>query len=150
MTKQRVSEKRDATAFPVTIFYDASCPVCASEIGALASRDGRCNLRMVDCSAPAFDAASLGRPGLSRSRMLEALHARDSNGRWFEGIDAFAIAYGCAGMTRVAGLLRHPLAKPLLSYLYPWVARHRFALSRTGLPAWFDRCVRRDGRPRGR
>ena len=35
--------------FPLTVFYDASCPLCASEMHALAARDREARLVLVDC-----------------------------------------------------------------------------------------------------
>ena len=43
----------NASRYPLTIYYDASCPLCAAEMHALRDEDHACRLRLVDCSASA-------------------------------------------------------------------------------------------------
>lgn len=125
--------------FPLTIFYDASCPMCATEMHALKSRDADGRLILMDCSAPEFDESVLGGLPIRRSDLMTLIHARDAHGRWFVGIDVFEIAYRAAGLETLAGFWGNRRLRPLLSRVYPWIARHRQALSRLG----FDRLVRR-------
>ncbi len=40
--------------YPLTVFYDASCPMCASEMHALRDLDREGRLELVDCSAAQF------------------------------------------------------------------------------------------------
>src|SRR5262245_25248882 len=47
-----------AARYPLTLFYDASCPVCALEMDHLRERDIEGRLIFVDIGAPGFDAAA--------------------------------------------------------------------------------------------
>jgi predicted DCC family thiol-disulfide oxidoreductase YuxK len=108
--------------YPLTVFYDASCPMCATEMNALKARDREGRLELVDCSAPQFDEDALLGDGLRRRDLMELIHARDAHGRWFVGTEVFELAYAAAGPRR----------------LYPWVTRHHQVLSRLG----FNRVMR--------
>jgi predicted DCC family thiol-disulfide oxidoreductase YuxK len=106
--------------YPLTVFYDASCPMCAGEMQALKARDRDERLALVDCSAPDFDEDELLGDGLSRRDLMGLIHARDAHGRWFVGVEVFELVWG----TRLPRWLR---------VVYPWVARNRQALSRLGI-----------------
>jgi predicted DCC family thiol-disulfide oxidoreductase YuxK len=69
------------TDYPLTIYYDASCPLCATEMHALKRNDAAGVLELVDCSAPEFDVV----------RVAIALATRAAARR------AHANAAGCAG-----------------------------------------------------
>ena len=128
-----------AARFPLTIFYDASCPMCAGEMQALKSRDAQGRLILVDCSTADFDESVLAGLALRRSDLMTLVHARDAHGRWFAGVEVFELAYRAAGLEGLAGLWGSRTLRPLLTRIYPWVARHRQMLSRLG----FNRLVRR-------
>ena len=126
---------RRAPCYPITVFYDRSCPLCANEMHALKDLDDAERLELVDCSAPAFDDALLIGDGLTRADLMGRIHARDVRGRWFVGLDAFEAVYRAAGLERAAQVWGSPRWRPLLDRLYPWIARHRQLLSRLGLSA---------------
>ena len=128
--------------FPLTIFYDASCPLCASEMHALKARDSEERLRLVDCSAASFDDGGFAAEGITRAAMLARIHARDAHGRWLQGVEVFVEAYRAAGFERVARTLAHPRVRPWFDRLYPWIARNRYTLSRLGWFRLFDRLAR--------
>jgi predicted DCC family thiol-disulfide oxidoreductase YuxK len=50
----------------MTIYYDASCPICATEMAAIKMRDVNQRLELVDCSMPTFDDAEANSAGVSR------------------------------------------------------------------------------------
>jgi len=118
---------------PVTIFYDASCAMCLSEMHALKARDRANRLELVDCSAPDFDETVLAGTGIRREDLMTLIHARDAHGRWLIGIDVFEVAYAAAGLKAIAGFWGSPVLRPLLVRLYPWIARNRQLLSRLGI-----------------
>lgn len=91
-----------APALPLTVDYDASCPLCRAEMEAMKARDARDVLRLVDCSSPGFDAV-----------------------------------YGAAGYGRAARVYASPLLRRLQDRVYPWIADHRYLLSRLSLPRLF-------------
>lgn len=121
------------TAYPITVYYDASCRLCSAEIEAMKSRDAGDRLRLADCSAEAFVAPE----GVSREELMSRIHARDANGTWLRGIDVFAEVYEAAGFRRLARIYRSRALRPLLDRAYPWIADNRQALSKLGLARMF-------------
>lgn len=131
-----------AVRYPLTVFYDASCPMCASEMLALKARGADSRLELVDCSAPEFDESVLSGVGITRADLMARLHARDAHGRWVAGLDALEAAYRAAGLERAASLWGSRRLRPMLGRLYGWVARRRQLLSRLGLNAVVRRALR--------
>jgi predicted DCC family thiol-disulfide oxidoreductase YuxK len=124
-----------AVRYPLTVFYDASCPMCANEMQALKERDREARLELVDCSARDFDESVLAGVGITRSDLMRRLHARDAHGRWLVALDAFEAAYRAAGLERAAQLWGSRRMRPLLEPAYRWVAKRRQALSSLGAAA---------------
>lgn len=118
---------------PLTVYYDASCPMCASEIDALAHTSGGGSLRLVDCSHKEFDDTRFSADGISRDCMMSRLHARDADGRWLVAMDAYEAMYRAAGFAGIARVLGSSRLRPLLDRIYISVARHRQTISRLGL-----------------
>lgn len=131
-----------AAVFPLTIYYDARCPLCRAEMHALRDHDDAQRLHLVDCSPADFDDAEVRRAGFSVRALMDLIHARDAEGRWFIGMDVFVLAYDAVGIGEMARLWAHPRLRPLWDRLYPWIARHRMGLSRLGFTAAFDAFVR--------
>jgi len=125
--------------YPLTIFYDASCPMCAHEMHALKARDAAGRLLLVDCSASDFDDGVLAGTPIRREDLMTLIHARDAGGHWLAGLDVFELAYRAAGLERLAGFWGSRHLRPILARLYPWIAKNRQFLSRLGV----DRLVRR-------
>ena len=118
---------------PLTVYYDASCPLCATEMETLQELDWRGQLQLVDCSVKNFRDPLASYDGVSQAEMMTRLHARDPEGRWFKGLDAFEAVYGAAGLKGAARFWGNRHLRLVLDRIYPWVARHRQALSRLGL-----------------
>jgi len=134
----------DATlAYPLTVYYDASCPLCRAEMETLKARDCDDRLRLIDCSTAAFDARTCAAQGVTRGMMMERIHARDVAGRWLVGLDVFAAVYDAAGFHGLARIYGSRRLRPWLDRAYPWIAAHRYALSRFGLPRLFHLLARR-------
>lgn len=116
--------------FPLTIFYDGSCPVCSREIAhyRVLNRAGR--LDFVDISTASFDAAAWG---LEQSALMRAMHVQDASGHLYLGVDALrALWLGLPGLRyrRLSQLLGLP-GLHLLAVLGYWVfARFRHLLPR--------------------
>jgi predicted DCC family thiol-disulfide oxidoreductase YuxK len=121
------------TAYPITVYYDASCGLCRAEVEAMKSRDIRDRLRLVDCSAADFVVPE----GATRDALMSRIHARDAGGAWLRGVDVFAEVYEAAGFPRLARLYRSRGLRPLFDRMYPWIADHRRVLSALGLPRLF-------------
>ena len=121
-----------ASDYPLTIFYDASCPVCALEMDQLGARDTAGRLVLVDMSAPGFDA---GCHGLSHAELDAAIHAVRPDGSIVRGMAVLRLAYAAAGLgwlLRPSGM--GPL-RPAFDAAYRVFARHRKSISRVLGPA---------------
>jgi len=122
-----------AIRYPLTVFYDASCPMCANEMHALKRLDREARLELLDCSAPDFDESVLSGVGITRPDLMARIHARDAHGRWLVALDAIEAAYRAVGLERAAEFWGSRRLRPLLDPLYCWVAQRRQALSRLGV-----------------
>lgn len=131
--------------FPLRIYYDASCPMCRSELHGLKSRDDADALELVDCSASGFTDVDLDAAGIPVDTAMNRIHARDAQGRWYDGVEVFELAYGAAGMTRTAKILGHPRLRPVLDRLYPVIGRNRGWLARLGLAPMLSKVLHRRG-----
>lgn len=118
---------------PLTVYYDKSCPVCATEMHIIEALDWRGRLNLVDCSAPDFADGEAEREGYTREAMMTKLHARDPEGRWLTGLDAFEAVYASAGLQGAARFWSNRHLRPILDRIYPVMARHRQRLSRLGM-----------------
>ena len=121
----------------LTIWYDASCPLCATEMGALTRHAPPSSLRLIDCSPPDFRDEDVDAAGYARADLMRLIHARDETGRWLVGVAVFERAYRIAGLEGVARMFGNRRLQPLWERLYPWIARHRMGLSRWHLNAPF-------------
>ena len=131
---------------PLTVYYDASCPLCATEMHALRDLDWRGRLKLVDCSAQEFDDRNIACEGITREDLMTRIHARDPEGRWLVGLDAFEAVYGAAGLKAAARFWGNPRLRPLLDRIYPWIACYRQPLSRLGLHRLVGLLLSRAGR----
>jgi predicted DCC family thiol-disulfide oxidoreductase YuxK len=123
-----------ALHYPLTVFYDASCPLCAREMQALRQRDRHDRLELVDCSAPDFDDEGLLAEDITREKLMRLIHVRDAYGRWLVGVAGLEATYRAVGRDRAASFWGSRHLHPLLRPLYAWVARHRRTLSRLTVP----------------
>lgn len=123
-----------ATVYPLTIFYDASCKLCNTEMESVRALDQKHRLVLVDCSSADFDERPYTEVGISQQDMLNCMHIRDSQGNWYRGVDAFEHIYNAIGLRKIAKLWAHPLTRPLTERAYPWVVKNRHVLSHLGLP----------------
>ncbi len=130
----------------LTIYYDASCPLCATEMLTLRRHAGEGRLRLLDCSAADFEDAAMAAAGLTRAELLRCIHARDGDGQWLCGVGVFERVYRIAGIESVARVLENRWLRPSWDRIYPWIARHRMLLSRLRLNAAFGWLIARAAR----
>ena len=132
-----------ASDYPLKVFYDASCPVCALEMDHLRARDAGGRLQLIDMSAPGFDAAC---HGFAPADLDAAIHAVRPDGSVVRGMSVLRLAYGAAGL----GWLLRPTGigplRPAFDAAYRLFARHRKAISRTLAPAIVALRARREHR----
>jgi predicted DCC family thiol-disulfide oxidoreductase YuxK len=127
---------------PLTVYYDKSCPLCATEMHALQGLDWRGRLQFVDCSPGTFEDRRAEAEGVTRADMMRRMHVRDPEGKWLTGMDAFEAVYAAAGLKRTARFWGSPLLRPLLARIYPHIARNRQVLSRLGTHHLVDVALR--------
>ncbi len=130
-------------AWPLVIYYDASCPLCREEMHALKAYDHAGRLQLRDASLPGFSDADLEAAGIGLPTLMRLIHARDAEGRWFRGVEVFELAYGAAGLDGIARLWAHPRLRPVWDRVYPWIARFRQPLSWLRLNRAYGWLVRR-------
>ena len=116
--------------YPLTVFYDGSCALCAAEMRAIKAHDAEGRVALVDCSAPDFSDEALTAEGVTRATLMERIHARDADGRLLVGADSLEALYRATGFKAKAWLWAHRGLRPILARIYDWVARHRRTLSR--------------------
>ena len=112
--------------FPLRVFYDGSCIVCAAEIEHYLRQDHGGRLVAVDIAAPEFDPAPLQ---ITLDRFMYELHAVDRNGEVYRGVAAFQAIWQAfpnsllyATLNSLAAL---PLVNPSARLLYSGFARIR-------------------------
>ncbi len=117
--------------YPLTLYIDGACPMCAAEARMLASRDRHQRLRFVDIADPAFTAPG---DGPAFAALWLTLHARWADGRWVAGVATFRAAYAAVGLGWLAMPTGWPLVSRIADHLYAAFARRRHAL-----PGWLVR-----------
>ena len=115
--------------YPLTIFYDRSCPLCTREVTVLKQYDHADQLQLVDCSPADFAEVE----GHTREAMMRLIHARDAAGQWLIGAPVFAAAYTASGFASVARMWGAKRLQPLWRVVYPWIADNRMLLSKLGV-----------------
>jgi len=72
--------------FPLSVFYDGSCSVCATEMEAYMGKEHGGRLQFVDISPPSFDPIPYG---ITLDEFMYQMHAIDRVGRVYRGVEAF-------------------------------------------------------------
>ncbi|TAG49955.1 MAG: DUF393 domain-containing protein [Betaproteobacteria bacterium] len=114
--------------YPITIYYDASCPLCRREIDLLKQFDTASQIALVDCSPNDYQ----GEGEHTRAAMMKLIHAKDAGGRWLIGAPVFAAAYAATGFSAIARLWGAKWLQPFWRVVYPWIADNRTLLSKLG------------------
>ena len=121
----------ESPRFPLRIFYDGACRVCATEIEHYGRSAAAGRLLPVDISAPEFDPAPLG---ISREALLYQMHAIDAAGRIYRNVEAFWAIWqafpAASGYGLLGRLVTLPLLNPLARLGYRIFARLRRYLPR--------------------
>jgi len=126
--------------YPLTIYYDASCPMCRSEMETLKETDSDNKIILIDCSNT--DLAIPDSCPVTREAMMERIQAVDANGKWINSTDVFAEAYSAGGFKRVSKLWGSRTLNPIFKRAYPWIADNRHWLSKTPLSYLLNRFLR--------
>ncbi len=115
--------------FPLEIFYDGSCLVCSAEMARYRERNEQGRLQFIDISSPDFIAGNYGK---TQDEFMARLHVRDSEGRFFTGVDAFMMIWQAYPDCSPYRLLSAVIGLPGLNLLarggYTLFARYRHLL----------------------
>ncbi|HOZ06283.1 MAG TPA: DUF393 domain-containing protein [Arenimonas sp.] len=130
-------------AYPLRIYYDASCPLCRTEMHTLKRYDIKQRLELVDCSPEDFSDEFSVNAGYQRAEMMKLIHARDAQGQWLIGVAVFEAAYGATGIIGMEKIWANRFLRPLWDRIYPWIADNRMFLSKLGLTKMFGVIVNR-------
>ena len=125
-------------AYPLTVYFDASCRLCNSEMQNIKAHDANNQLILIDCSSQQFDDSPFKPQVIRKVDMMTLLHAQDAKGQWWIGVDAFTVIYETVGLNMLSKLWGSRLTRPWAKRLYPWIARNRQLLSFIGLPVLFN------------
>jgi len=117
--------------YPLTLFYDAACPVCSLEMDHLRERDRAARLRFVDIGAPGFDATA---HGVTLEAMNAEIHAKRADGSMLKGVEVLRLAYDAVGLGWVLRASAWPPLRPAFDIGYRLFARHRLAISSAAAP----------------
>ena len=117
--------------YPLTLLYDAHCPVCALEMDHLRSRNDKGLLVFVDISAAGFDPSLFG---VTLAAMDAEIHARRADGQVIRGVQVLRLAYEAVGLGWVLRPTGWPPLRSLSNAGYRVFARHRRTISRVAAP----------------
>jgi predicted DCC family thiol-disulfide oxidoreductase YuxK len=126
--------------FPITIFYDGACIVCATEIEHYRKKDLFHRLILVDISDAEFDPAAHDK---SRQDFMSQLHVLDAEGNYYLAVDAF-LAIWSALPGRLYRFLAFTVTLPGVHLLakggYRFFAKNRKYFPRRKKYCESDRC----------
>jgi len=100
--------------FPLQVFYDGSCAVCALEIERYREMDRAGRLNIIDISVSGFDPSPWG---ITQADFMRELHVIDRSGRIYCGVDAFAAIWLAFPQSVLPGLAAALIRLPVLNYL---------------------------------
>jgi predicted DCC family thiol-disulfide oxidoreductase YuxK len=123
--------------FPITVFYDGSCSVCATEIEYYRRKDQEGRLVLVDISAPDF------KPGLytiTLQAFMYELHVIDQMGKVYKGIEAFWAIWQAFPASTLYGMMGTIITLPVINPLAR-LCYKGFACIRRYLPNRSSNCV---------
>ncbi len=81
---------KESAVFPLMVFYDGACSVCAREMAHYRKLDRAGQLQFVDISEPGFAPEEYGK---TREQFMARMHVMDAGGSFFFGVDAFPVIW---------------------------------------------------------
>ncbi|MDD2897646.1 MAG: DUF393 domain-containing protein [Desulfuromonadaceae bacterium] len=120
--------------FPLRVFYDGSCIVCAAEIEHYLKLDHGGRLQAIDISVPEFDPELFHIP---LSAFMFELHAIDGNNRIYRGVEAFIAIWQAFPVSMKYSVLSTIVTMPLINHFARLLYRG-FARMRAYLPKKHD------------
>ena len=114
------------TRYPLTVFFDGACPICAREIALMNRLNKKRRLIFCDFSLPEYDERLTG---FSPAELGQVIHAQWADGRVITGVIVFQAMWEAVGLGLLTKLSRLPFIEPLLYRAYLWFARNRLWLT---------------------
>jgi predicted DCC family thiol-disulfide oxidoreductase YuxK len=111
---------------PLTVFYDAYCPLCLMEMNKLKQLDKQQNITFVDIQEPSF---SKRYPHLNWQALNARIHGYLPDGSLISGLDVTYLAWKLVGKGWVYAPLRWPLISWFAGIAYNVFAKHRYRIS---------------------
>jgi predicted DCC family thiol-disulfide oxidoreductase YuxK len=112
------------------VLYDHACPLCRTEIMKMKAHDeglkGKHVLKLIDISAPGFDAHAWG---FAPEALRAALHVRDTAGHWHMGMGAIRLLHKTLGLGWLIQATGWPGVRAQFDRAYDSLARNRFVVS---------------------
>lgn len=131
-----MSDLQDIPRFPLQIFFDGSCSVCAAEIQHYLQRNHGGRLVAIDIAAADFDPEPYHIP---QEAFMHELHAIDSLGNVYRGVEAFRAIWQAFPPLSVYRLMGSIIGMPLIDPVAR-VAYKVFASVRPFLPKRNSSC----------
>ncbi|MDO9067425.1 MAG: DUF393 domain-containing protein [Deltaproteobacteria bacterium] len=100
--------------FPLKVFYDGSCIICANEIEHYLNKDHGDKLTATDISHPDFEPAT---HQISLADFMHQLHAIDQDGQVFKGVDSFWAIWQAFPASTVYGIMGRIIQLPVVNRL---------------------------------
>ena len=126
----------DTPAYPLQIFFDGSCSVCAREMEAYRRKERTGRLQFIDISAPGFDPAPYH---ITLKELMHEMHAIDRENHVFRGVEAFRAIWQAFPASTGDGLLGALVKLPGVNLLAR-VGYWSFARVRKFLPHTPEAC----------
>jgi predicted DCC family thiol-disulfide oxidoreductase YuxK len=134
--------------FPLRIYYDGSCIVCATAVERYSRMDHAGRLILVDISAREFDPAPLE---ITLDELMYQMHVIDQRGRVYRNIEAFWAIWQAFPASSLYGflgaLINLPLINPVARLCYRGFARIRRYLPKRGDDCSTGACRIGKGKP---
>jgi len=112
--------------FPIQVFYDGSCSICATEIEHYLRQDHGGRLTAVDIHSPDFNPEPFR---ISLASFMYELHVIDKSGHVYRGVEAFWAIWQAFPASTLYGLMGTivslPVVNPFARLFYKGFARIR-------------------------
>lgn len=123
--------------FPLRVFYDGSCSVCATEIERYSRMAHEGRLILVDISAPDFKPSC---HGITLAEFMYQMHVIDQAGTVYRGVEAFWAIWQAFPASTLFGLLGTLITLPVINPIAR-LGYKAFASIRKYLPKRHNTCV---------
>ena len=117
---------QDSRPYPLTVFYDGDCPLCAREIALFKRLNRNGMLSFVDFASASYDPQATG---LDPSDLGRVIHARWADRTTITGVEVFRAMWEAVGLRWLACIARLRMIDWVLVRGYAWFARNRLWLT---------------------